>query len=136
MIKIVKKAKDGVTLKYPNGKSFFHTWENFNKYFTVGEKNEAVLKEDNERVAKANSILEEAIQIAVERLTTNNTSLMEQINNKIDEIMKLTEAPEEKRKLVKHLIWREANAKTAPQRMTTIGDVVSAQLKNKLNKGN
>ena len=88
MIKIVKKEKNGVRVKYPNGKILSHSWEDFNKYFTIGENNEAIVKEDNENVLKANSVLEEAIQLAITKLNTNNSALMGEINQKIDEIMK------------------------------------------------
>lgn len=135
MIKIVRKEKNGVRVKYPNGKILSHSWEDFNKYFTIGENNEAVVKEDNENVLKANSVLEEAIQLAITKLNTNNSALMGEINQKIDEIMKITNAPEEKRKTVKYLIWSEANEKATLK--TTLGDLLSVDQKAKLNnKGN
>jgi len=136
MIKIIRKTKDSVTVKYSNGKILSHSWDDFNKYFTIGKNNIAEVKEDNENVLKANSVLEDAIKIAVTKLTTNNNSLMKDINSKIDEILEITNSPEEKRKTVQYLVWREAREKVARETTTTLGDLFSSQLKEKLNRGN
>lgn len=136
MIKIIRKTKDSVTVKYSNGKILSHSWDDFNKYFTIGKNNIAEVKEDNENVLKANSVLEDAIKIAVTKLTTNNNSLMKDINSKIDEILEITNSPEEKRKTVQYLVWREAREKVARETTTTLGDLFSSQLKEKLNGGN
>ena len=136
MIKIIRKTKDSVTVKYSNGKILSPSWDDFNKYFTIGKNNIAEVKEDNENVLKANSVLEDAIKIAVTKLTTNNNSLMKDINSKIDEILEITNSPEEKRKTVQYLVWREAREKVARETTTTLGDLFSSQLKEKLNGGN
>lgn len=135
MIKIIKKSKEEVTIKHPNGKVDRLSWENFNEYFTIGKNNEAVLK-SIPRIEEANTILEEAIKLAIQKLKNKyDKTIQAQIDEKVDSILSILKADSSQRKRVEHLIWREANEESTSG--TRLGDMILNfnDVKDKFNKG-